>query len=154
MKNKLIATLIATGMAVTTGAAFAGENCPKGGFGKHGGMHARMYKNLDLTKQQDQQIKEILEKARPNKAEHRGNRQAHFQAKHQLIQSANLDEDKLNQLAEQTAEQVKQRFIKRVKTQHQIWQILTPEQRQKVIERQNKHMEKRGKHGQHNGKSS
>ncbi len=154
MKNKLIATLLATGIAVTTGAAFAGENCQNGGFGKHGGMPIKMYKHLDLTKQQDQQIKEILEKARPNKAEHRANRQAHMQAMQQLIQSENLDENALNQLAEQTAEQVKQRFIKRVKTQHQIWQILTPEQRQKVIKRQNRHMEKRGKHGQHDGKSS
>ncbi len=154
MKNKLITILLATGLAVTTGAAFAGENCQNGGFGKHGGMPMKMYKHLDLTKQQDQQLKEILEKARPNKAEHRANRQAHMQARQQLIQSENLDENALNQLAEQTAEQVKQRFIKRVKTQHQIWQILTPEQRQEVIKRQNKRMEKRGNHGQHNKKSS
>ncbi len=156
MKNKLIATVLATGMVLTTGTAVAGgqQGHHNAKFGKHGGvgMHMKMYKNLDLSKQQQAQIKAILDKAKPVKGEHRTNRKAHMQAKRQLIQSANLDEYALNQLAEQTAQQVKQRFIKRVKTQHQIWQILTPQQQQKVLERQKKRMQKHGKRGQHGGR--
>ncbi|MBS9779884.1 MAG: Spy/CpxP family protein refolding chaperone [Moraxellaceae bacterium] len=147
MKNKLIATVLATGMAMTTGTAFAGgqQGHKNAQFGKHGGMHMQMriYKKIGLTKQQKQQIKAILEKEKPNRAEMRKQRKAHRQAQQQLIQSATLNEYELNKLAEQTAQQVKQRFIKRIRLQNQIWQILTPEQRQKVIKRQNKKHGKR-----------
>ncbi len=157
MKNKLIATVLATGMAMTTGTAFAGGH--HGGFGKHGGvgMHMKMYKNLDLSKQQKVQIKAILEKNKPSKAEMRANRKAHHQAKSQLVQSVNLNKQELNKLAEQTATKAKQRFVKRVKTQHQIWQTLTTEQRQKLIKRQDKRMQKfeqrmqKGGFGRHDG---
>ncbi len=148
MKNKLIATVLATGMAMTTGTAFAGgqHGHKNAQFGKHGGMHmhVRMYKKIGLTKQQKQQIRAILEKEKPNRAELRKERKAHRQAQQKLIQSATLNEYELNKLAEQTAEQVKQRFIKRIRLQNRIWH-LTPEQRQKVIKRQNKRMQHGGR---------
>ncbi len=156
MKNKLIATVLATGMALTAGTAVAGgqHGHKNAQFGKHGGMHMQMriYKKIGLTKQQKQQIKAILEKEKPNRAEMRKERKAHRQAQQKLIQSATLNEYELNKLAEQTAQHVKQRFIKRIRLQNRIWQILTPEQRQKVIKRQNKRMQKHGKRMQHGGK--
>ncbi|MBS9780285.1 MAG: Spy/CpxP family protein refolding chaperone [Moraxellaceae bacterium] len=155
MKNKLIATVLATGMAMTTGTAFAGgqHGHKNAHFGKHGGvgMHMKMYKNLGLSKQQQVKIKSIVEQAKPNKAEMRANQKAHHQAKQQLVQSVNLNRQELNQLAEQTASKAKQRFVKRVKTQHQIWQTLTAEQRQKLIKRQDKRMQKFEKRMQKRG---
>lgn len=143
MKKKILSTLLATGLLMTAGTAVAGgKDCKNGHFGQHkGGM--RIYKKLDLNKDQKQQIKAIFKAMRPDhKSDEFKKRQEHMQARKEVIQSDTLDETALNNLANEMAEKVKQRFIQRAKAEHKIWLLLTPEQREKLLEKQNKHRKK------------
>ncbi len=160
MKKKILSTLLTTGLLVTVGSALADDRhgCKNSKFGKHGRLHFRMYKKLDLTDQQRQQIKAIFKEIRPkNKSERFEERQSHMQARRNLIQSDTLDEVVLNRLADKVAEQVKTRFVSRVKAEHKIWLLLTPEQRNNLIERQKEHMKRKQqrfqKHMKNNEKS-
>ncbi len=145
MKKKILSTLLATGLLITAGSALAGEkDCKNRHFGQHHQGGLKMYKQLDLNKAQKQQIKAIFKEIRPkNKSEGFKKRQEHMKARQALIQSDTLDETALNNLADTMAEQVKKRFINRAKAEHKVWLLLTAEQRQKLIEKQNKHRESR-----------
>lgn len=101
------------------------------------GYQDKMLKRFDalnLTDAQKAKIKTIMQ------FQHNGFDRSKMMAEHQQIQqrinalasSSTLDAKALNALADEQAEKTKQRFIKRVETQHAIAQVLTAEQRQKL----------------------
>ncbi len=144
MKKKVLTTLLATTLLLTTGSAFADKTEHKNSV--FGQPYFKIYKKLDLSKDQKQQIKTILKETRKQHKAEKPNKKQFLNEHHQLVQSKILDEVALNNLAEKAANHFKKRFIGRVKTEHKIWQLLTPEQQQKLMEYKAKRMEKRQKH--------
>ncbi|MDN6275646.1 Spy/CpxP family protein refolding chaperone [Psychrobacter sp.] len=106
---------------------------------KKGGMKGPMSK-LDLTATQKAQIKAIMQEKR---GDHHGDREQmkaeHDQMRQQLQALTNaetLNMAAVNRLADQQAAKVKQRFVERMQTQHEIAQVLTADQRAELAELQ------------------
>lgn len=143
MKKILITTLVATGLF--TGVAMAGGHGKNHDFGQRGG-HGKIYRKLDLSDAQRQEIREIFQTA---KMKNGATKQARFemrkdfmQRKQALIQSKNLDTNALEILADEKAERMKQGFIARATAEHKAWQVLTPTQQEKATAMMQKRAEK------------
>lgn len=99
--------------------------------------HGGWFKDLDLTDSQKQQIRDLM---KASKAE-RPDRQAFFQQQQQLekLTSADyFDEQAARQLLEQRNEQE----LNRLKLQHQLYQVLTPEQKVELDAKKAKRLER------------
>ncbi|VEB98430.1 Spheroplast protein Y precursor [Cedecea lapagei] len=91
-----------------------------------GPMHEMMFKDLNLTDAQKQQIKEIMKEQRgkmerPSVDERR--------AMHDLIASDSFDQAKAQAQVDKMAEQGKARMLAHLQTQNKIYNILTPDQK-------------------------
>jgi periplasmic protein CpxP/Spy len=136
MRNKALNYLIVLVISLLTANSYAGskkdgEACPHG-FHKewHGGGHFmhKMTKQLDLSEDQQQQLKALHEQDKPRmEAQHEALRKNH-EKMHELITSGGYTEDKASQLAEQqgtiTAELARLRAAHMAK----LYALLTPEQ--------------------------
>ena len=104
----------------------------------HKGASKGPLSQLNLTATQQAQIKAIMQDKHGAKegtrADHKAERLQMQQQIQTLTASNTLNSSAVNQLAEQQAAKSKQRFIDRIQTQHAISQILTPEQRQKLVQ--------------------
>lgn len=104
----------------------------------HKGAGKGPLSQLDLTATQQAQIKAIMQENRGAREATRANYKAERLQLQQQIQtltaSNTLNSSAVNQLAEQQAAKSKQQFIDRIQTQHAISKILTPEQRQKLVQ--------------------
>lgn len=153
MKKILLATAMTTGL-LTTSAAMADGKDKR--FGKHGGSH-KIYKKLDLTDEQKQQIKQIYQSVHKKEGfgQRMAQRKAFMQKRQALIEAATFDKAAATTLANEKSQQKQKGFIDRLEAEHKAWQILTPEQKTKAKEmmakRQEK-MEKRMKHKMKNNK--
>jgi len=115
-------------------AGFTGVLAQRGGgpngFGG-GQMFGRMFRNLDLTDQQKTDIRKILEAERsvmqPVHEQLRANRDALNAA----TKDGQFNEAQVAQLAQKQGDLMAQMIVSRERVQSQIWQILTPEQRDK-----------------------
>ena len=113
----------------------------------------KRYEGLNLTDIQKAQIKTILQSQRSGqKTTDRSQMMAQYQQNKQkmdaLVTAKTLDTRVMNEMAEEQAARAKQRFIKRVETQHAIMQVLTAEQREKLATMQaEKQAERRAKMG-------
>ncbi|MBU4683363.1 ATP-independent periplasmic protein-refolding chaperone Spy [Cedecea davisae] len=91
-----------------------------------GPMHEMMFKDLNLTDAQKQQIKDIMK-------EQRGNMQRpsveERRAMHDVIASDSFDQAKAQAQVDKMAEQNKTRMLAHMQTQNKIYNILTPEQK-------------------------
>lgn len=132
MKNKLLVAIIFSQLFV--GMAFAKKIERNEHFGGHDFGMPDIYRRLDLDKNQRMKIQEILHNnhGKNNQEEDFDEQRKMMQKMQLLIQSDKLDEVMLQRLAEERGKSVKNRFVQMVKTEHQIWQLLTPQQRQKV----------------------
>lgn len=121
---------------------------------KKGGMRGPMAQ-LDLTAEQQAQIKAIMQEKYSGQKNDRTKYQAERAQMQQQIQAltsaSTLNNAAVNRLADQQAAKTKQRFIKRVQTQHAISQVLTAEQRQKMAQLKSERKAK-GHHGSKNRK--
>lgn len=125
---------------------------------KKGGMRGPMAQ-LDLTAEQQAQIKAIMQQKYSGHKNDRTKYQAERAQMHQqmeaLTNASTLNTAAVNRLADQQAAKTKQRFIERVQTQHAISQVLTAEQRAKLAKLQAEKMSKGykgSKHGKMHGK--
>ncbi|MGO1744333.1 MAG: Spy/CpxP family protein refolding chaperone [Psychrobacter sp.] len=119
-----------------------------------GGMRGPMAQ-LDLTAEQQAQIKAIIKEKYSGHKNDRTKYQAERAQTQKQIQAltsaSTLNNASVNRLADQQAAKTKQRFIERVQTQHAISQVLTPEQRQKMAQLKSERKAK-GYHGAKNRK--
>lgn len=143
MKKTLLSSMLVAGL-ITSTAVMAGDHKRGDEFGK--GHGSKIYRKLGLTDVQKQQVRRIMQAAKGSKLGKHQYMLEKMKARQALIQAPTLDEAALNRLANDTADSVKKRFIARTKAEHQIWQLLTPKQREKaekMQERRAKKMQKR-----------
>ena len=119
-----------------------------------GGMRGPMAQ-LDLTAEQQAQIKAIMQAQHGDRKTDRTKYQAERTQMQQQVEAltsaSTLNNAAVNRLADQQAANTKQRFIERVQTQHAISQVLTAEQRQKMAQLKSERQAK-GHHGAKNRK--
>jgi Spy/CpxP family protein refolding chaperone len=146
-----IILVVAAGMAGTMLAQGPGQNFGQG-FRHHGGWMLRhMTKELNLTTDQQTQIKSIMQaqkgKVQPLMQQLRQNRQA---------ENANItgsfDENQARAFANKQTQIMSDLIVEQERTKSQIYAVLTPEQRQKaqqlMQQRQQRMQERMQKHSQ------
>jgi len=134
--RKLTALFVASTLALgATSMAFAADTtttaAPTEGKmmhhkGKPGMHHDMMFKDLNLTDAQKQQVRDIMKSQRdqmkrPPLEERR--------AMHDIIASDSFDKAKAEAQIDKMAEQHKARMLAHMETQNKIYNILTPEQK-------------------------
>lgn len=92
----------------------------------HGPHHMMMFKDLNLTDAQKQQVRDIMKAERqkmprPNLDERR--------AMHSLVASDTFDRAKAEQLIEKGEKQHREHMLSMMETQNKIYNVLTPEQK-------------------------
>ena len=157
MKKKLflgvtaIILVVAAGMAGTLLAQGPGQNFGPG-FRHHGGsMLGHMTKELNLTTDQQTQIKNIMQaqksKVQPLMQQMRQNRQAE-----DANITGNFDENQARTFANKQSQIMSDLMVEQERTKSQIYVVLTPEQRQKaqqlMQQRQQRRQERMQKHSQ------
>lgn len=137
--NRLLVTA-ALFVAGFTGAFAQAGGGPHKGFGG-GQMLGRMFRNLDLTDQQRTEIKKIMDTERsimqPVHQQLRDNRAA-LQA---ATKDGQFNEAEVTKLAQKQGDLMAQSIVSRERVKSQVWQILTPEQRDKLAKWQEKRQE-------------
>jgi protein CpxP len=131
------AALVAASL-LATAPAFANEkgSCDRphaGKMGAHGGKHGfhAKLKELNLTEAQQAQVKDIMEKQKPQReARWKDLRESH-KALHEAARSENYDAAKVRDLANKQAQLKAEATVQRIETMRQVYALLTPEQKQK-----------------------
>jgi Spy/CpxP family protein refolding chaperone len=112
------------------------------GFGKGGfppqGLVNRISKELGLSDEQKTQANQILDDAKTRVEPLFETMKQNHEASKSLGTDGNFDEAKVNELASQQAETMKQLFIEKEKAKAQLFAILTPEQREQAKQLQDK----------------
>lgn len=146
MKKTLIA-LVAVPMMLGSMAAMA--KGPHGQDGHHGGMRGgeqAIYKQLNLTDDQKEQMKELHKQLRSEAKEerksHHEDAKADRQQMDQLIMAEKFDEDAVRKLAQKMADNKAEGQVKFAKARYEMMQILTPEQKAKFQELRQQQREK------------
>lgn len=132
LTSLIIASTLALGAAnlahaADTTTATATESAPMMHHkGKPGMHHDMMFKNLNLTDAQKQQIRDIMKEQRgkmqrPSLDERR--------EMHSLIASDTFDKAKAEAMINKQEEQHKAMALSRMETQNKIYNILTPDQK-------------------------
>jgi len=158
MKRALVGTIAAMSlMGLPAGAALAGSGDGCGG-GKHhatshmkhgGGGH--MLRDLDLTEEQREQIKEIKQSKKSAMREHRQTLRESREALRDAARGDDFDAAKVRELADAHAATMAELMVARAEAFHEVRNVLTPEQRQALAERKAKHDKgHKGHEGGHN----
>lgn len=109
------------------------------------GQHGQLWQQLDLTDQQRQQIRELMQAHRAAKPK------AQHEAMQALLDAPQFDEQAARDILAQRAAQREQRQLAGLKLQHEIRQLLTSEQREQLQQlqqqRHSKRHDKAGKPG-------
>lgn len=146
-----IILVVAAGMAGTLLAQGPGQNFGPG-FRHHGGwMLKHMTKELNLTTDQQTQIKSIMQaqksKVQPLMQQLRQNRQAES-----ANITGNFDENQARTFANKQTQLMSDLIVEQERTKSQIYAVLTPEQRQKAQQLMQQHeqrmQERMQKHSQ------
>lgn len=105
-------------------------------FGGFGHSLRFMTRYLNLTEDQQTQIRQLLQQERQANATERQQRADQLQAVqqqiHQAMTAQTFDESTLRQLYQQRSALLEDGFLARQKTMHEIYALLTTEQQQKV----------------------
>jgi Spy/CpxP family protein refolding chaperone len=112
------------------------------GFGRHGGgMLRHMSKELNLTADQQGQIKNIMQaergKTKPLMQQLRQNEQAQNSAI-----NGTFDEAQARAFAQKQTQIMNDLIVEKQRTKSQIYAVLTPEQRQKALQLMQEHEQK------------
>lgn len=98
-------------------------------------MHGFMFEQmLDLTDEQKAAVDEIYYAAKEQRKESRADRAADRQAMMDLNPGDADYQTQVAALAKQKAAQVEQKILSRAAMQAQVYEILTPEQREKLMQ--------------------
>jgi len=165
MKKSIKILLIATAIvgSVAAGLAYAmpsgsGEHCMHGGRGMgfgHRGMDSeshvdRMAERLELTKEQRDKVRAIVDKTRPQTRELRDKLSENRKQLQTLTQQGTAKEREIRKLADNQGKLIADMIVQRSKEKGEINAVLTPEQREKMQQR----FEHRSRHslsGKHEG---
>jgi Spy/CpxP family protein refolding chaperone len=160
MKNKLTVLIISTLFAMSVGSntVFAmdeqvGHNKHKGENGqrvmKHKGEHAKramkhkfkkMANFLALTKEQRMQAKEIHQQAKESRVALTPDLESFHQQSKTLVMADQFDEQAFINLQSQFQDSFAQMALIKVKSKHSFMQILTQEQKDKMMKMKNRRM--------------
>jgi protein CpxP len=134
--NKLKFLTAALGMTLMAGAVVAqeGPRGPHGGFGGPG----MEFRGLDLTDAQKAQVKQIMTAERPTMKPLMQQEMQNHQQMTALVRGGSFEEAKAQPIAAQEAQIHSQLAVERAKIDAQIYQLLTPEQKTKLTEREAK----------------
>lgn len=105
--------------------------------GMHGGQHEMMFKGLNLTDAQKQQIRDIMKSQRENMKRPSLDER---RAMHALIASDTFDKAKAEAQIDKMEAQHKDMALSRIETQNKIYNILTPEQKKQFNANFEKHL--------------
>jgi len=133
-KNQwLIGLSIALTALLAIGAANVIHASPHGG-GEKGGMLERMTQGLDLTDQQQQQVKQIHRKNRITGMTVHDAMQDNREAMQKLDLGAKNYKQQVTKLAGEQADLVKQMIVHHADVRAQIYALLTPEQQETLTQ--------------------
>jgi len=104
------------------------------GFGGPGGDFHHMLKQLDLTTDQQSQVKAIFEKAKTTMKPLMEQMRQNHEAMKALEASGSFDETKTRALATQNAQTMIELQVEQARTKSQIMQILTADQKTKLTQ--------------------
>ncbi|SEG49785.1 protein CpxP [Vibrio hangzhouensis] len=153
--KKLVIAATVLPLALGSASALAygggkGGHHGKGGEGMCGGFDGkRIFRDLDLTDAQKEQMKQLRQQSRDDmRGQFAGDfatKKAEMQARHQKMQSLVLADsfnaDAANALAAEMVQQQTERRVKILEKQHEMLNILTPEQKEKFKQLQQERME-------------
>lgn len=97
---------------------------------KHAGMG--MLKQLDLTAEQQAQVEQIMQKQRTEMKAAMKDRRAHRDEMKSLVEQDTFDASKAERLIKQQQDQERKAKLAMLRSQHEIYKVLTPEQREKA----------------------
>lgn len=130
----MLALAMGTMLALGSGLAFAqqgGEGAP----GKRGGMMRRMGRVLNLTDAQRQQIRDIMKQTAEANADVRDQLKSLREKEKEAIKAGGSESELMN-LAQSAAPLMAQLHGSRLVAQSKIYALLTPEQRQRLEQMQ------------------
>ncbi len=141
----LAAAVLPMVLATATVSAFG-----HGGKSAHGGKHKDfdrgVMRQLDLSAEQEQQLRDMREAKR---AEHEANKEtriaekkAHHEAVQALVLADTFDQAAAEELAKTMVEQQAERRVQQMAYQHEVFSILTAEQKAQLKELRAERMEK------------
>ena len=93
------------------------------------GQHDMMFKGLNLTDAQKQQVRDIMKEGREHNKRPAQEAQEEMRAMHNLVASDSFDKAKAQAQIAKMEEQHKGMMLSRLETQNKIYNILTPEQK-------------------------
>lgn len=97
---------------------------------KHGAMG--MIKQLDLTTQQQAQVDQIMQKQRTEMKAAMEDRRVHRDEMKSLVEQDTFDAAKAERLIKQQQDEERAAKLSMLRSQHEIYKVLTPEQREKA----------------------
>ncbi|CAH0524425.1 CpxP family protein [Vibrio hippocampi] len=152
-KLVIAATVLPLAFGSVTAMAKGGPGGQKGGMGKGEqcmDVSKGMFRQLDLTDEQQEQLKELRNASREaRRAERSGDvevKKAEMMARHSQMQSVLLadtfDAQAAQSLATEMVEKQAQRRVGKMEQQHKMLSVLTAEQKTKLQELQQQRLEK------------
>jgi protein CpxP len=150
IKTLLIGTAIVGSLAAGLALAMppgGGENCMHGGHGMGFGQHGmdadssvdRMAQRLDLTAEQRDKVRAIVDKARPQNRALRDKLAENRKQLHALTQQGTAQEAEIRKLADSQGKLIADMIVQRNKERGEINAVLTPEQREKLQQQFERH---------------
>lgn len=146
--KKTLVLAIALPLALGSASALAyGGGKHHGGKGFCGGGQEghKIFRELDLTVEQQQQMRELRQANRDEMKGYSSEKRAAMQANHQQMQTLLLakdfDEKAVRELARKMSEQQIERRITMLEKRHQMLNILTPEQKTQLKQLQTERAE-------------
>ena len=153
LSKKLLLAAVVLPLTFGSVGAFAegGKGHKDREFAPRIGLDMQLIKKLDLSDEQKDELKALRKEA---KEEHKAMREDRHQGPSEemkqqrkavtdLLLADTFDQAKANSIALEMATHQAERQVKMLEKQHQILSILTPEQKQKLLELQQERAEKR-----------
>lgn len=147
MMKAITLILTAASLLLATNSVTAGHHNKPGQAGKsyemqHGGFpFQKMLAGVELTSAQQQQLRQLLQEHKASKSDlERG--ATDRGALRQLVQAEYFDEQAVTELLQLQQPQRLTQRVAQLKLRHQVYQLLTPEQRQQLAD---KHQQRKQK---------
>lgn len=160
MSKRIAATVIALPLMLgsMSAMAFGGKHHDGEGMrGDHDMMGKQMLRGIDLTDEQKEELQSLREQNREamkaNKGAFHSEMMAERQQMQQLMLADNFDEAAVRALAEKMVDQQVERRVAKMKQQHAMYNILTPEQKAQVKENMAERAERMAERMQERGKN-
>ena len=134
---------------VLTGSILVSVTANAKGHSEHRGdflLSKRAVAALDLTIDQQAQIKSIITELQADKKDRKLERKENREAFRALVEAENFDEDKAKALMSDIKAERSEKMLAHLKSRHKIWQLLTVEQREKLTEMREKRKNKQRRH--------